>query len=80
MGGGGHVPARCGLSALGCRFGDDRGGEGVEVRGVDDVTHLVLRLKDEKCCRGCCEQSFTEKIMCMQGCERALPARRKSLC
>lgn len=45
VGGGGCVPARCGLFALGCRFGDDRGGEGVQIRGVDDVAHLVLSLK-----------------------------------
>lgn len=44
VGGGGCVPACCGLFALGCRFGDDRGGEGVQIRGVDDVAHLVLGL------------------------------------
>lgn len=47
---GGCVPACSGLFAPGCCFGDNRGGEGVEVRGVDDVTHLVLSLKNEKCC------------------------------
>lgn len=44
VGGGGRVPACSGLFAPGCRFGNNRGGEGVEIRGVDDVTHLVLSL------------------------------------
>ena len=50
VGGGGSVPAWSGLAAPGRCFGDNSGGEGVEVRGVDDgVAHLVLGLKDEKC-------------------------------
>lgn len=48
MGGGGCVPACSGLFAPGCGFGDNGGGEGVEMRSVGDVAHLVLGLKDEK--------------------------------
>lgn len=50
MGGGGCVPVRSGFFVPGCCFGNNRGGEGVEICGVDDVTHLVLSLKDGKCC------------------------------
>lgn len=63
MGGGGRVPACSGLFAPGCCLGDSRGGEGVDIRGVDDVTHLVLGLKDEKCCHGRA-RSLREKVMC----------------
>lgn len=49
MGGGGRVPACSGVSAPGCCFSDDGGGEGVKIRGVNDVAHLVLGLKDDKC-------------------------------
>lgn len=61
MGGGGCVPACSGLFALGRCFGDNRGGKGVEIRGVNDVTHLVLGLKDEKRCHGCV-QSLKKKM------------------
>lgn len=52
VGGGGWVPACSTLFAPGCCLGSNRGGKGVEIRGVNDVTHLVLGLKDEKCCQG----------------------------
>ena len=63
MRGGGCVPACGGLFAPGCCFGDNRGGEGVEVRGVDDVTHLVLSLKNENCCHAC-ECSISKRKIC----------------
>lgn len=43
------VSAGGGLFAPGCCFGDNCGGEGIEVCSVADVTHLVLGLKHEKC-------------------------------
>lgn len=45
LGGGGRVSVSRGLSAPGCGFGDQRGGEGVDVRGVGDVAQLVLCLR-----------------------------------
>lgn len=63
MGGGGYVPGS-GLFAPGCCFWGNRGGKGVDIRGVDDVTHLVLGLKDERCCHGC----VLREIMCVSVC------------
>lgn len=47
--GGGGVPARRGPPAPGRGSGDGGGGQRIEVRGVRDVTHLVLGLKGKKC-------------------------------
>lgn len=47
MGGGGCVPSCSGLFAPGGRFSHDGGGKGVRVCGVDDVTHLILGLKNK---------------------------------
>lgn len=47
MGGGGQGSARSGLSGPGRGSGDSGGGDGVEVRGVGDVAHLVFRLQHE---------------------------------
>lgn len=48
-GGGGRVPVSRGLSAPGCGFGDQRGGEGgVAVCGVGDVAQLVLCLGEKQ--------------------------------
>lgn len=44
LGGGGRVSVGRGFSAPGCGFGDQRGGEGVDVRGVGDVAQPVLCL------------------------------------
>lgn len=45
VGGGGCVPACSGLVAPERGFGDCRAGDRVDIRGVRDVTHLVLGLK-----------------------------------
>lgn len=48
MGGGGQGSARGDLSSPGSGFGHSSGGgDGVEVCGVSDVTHLVFRLQQE---------------------------------
>lgn len=44
LGGGWRVSVGRGFSAPGSGFGDQRGGEGVDVRGVGDVAQLVLCL------------------------------------
>lgn len=44
LGSGGRVPVSRGFSAPGCGLGDQRGGEGVDVRGVGDVAQLILCL------------------------------------
>lgn len=49
MGGEGCVPACRDHFAFGCCSGNNCSGEGVEMRSVDDVTHLVLGLKMEEC-------------------------------
>lgn len=47
VGGGGQVSACSDLPGPGRGFGGGGGGDGVEDRGVRDVTHLVLRLQHE---------------------------------
>lgn len=68
MGGGRSVPVCSGLFAFGCCFGDDAGGEGVTLRSVVDVTHLVLSLQqDDKCfIMLVCAASKEETCMCKE--------------